>query len=225
MPAKPLNEVDCGVNSYRQLWRAVCVATIGALFATCALGQGRCRDGYATQGCPLTEKLATAPIKQLFAPTGWKTIALDHITFEMPDFQKEAAFYIAIMGWKLRSVVGTQAVLDIGDWGSAIFKQAPERQSAVVTNFCFVIEPWNAKRVEAELRKRGLNPTRDGDGKGFESFHVKDPDGFDLQLSNGKGLAMLRGTPADAPKVTLPFGPTGWKTVWLGSFLLQRVEL
>ena len=39
------------------------------------------------------------------------------ITFEMPEYQKEAAFFIALMGWKLRSDDGKQAVLDIGDWG------------------------------------------------------------------------------------------------------------
>ena len=85
--------------------------------------------------------------------------------------------------------------MDIGDWGSVIFKQAPPHAfdaasggrggsdgpvRAMVESFCFVIEPWNAKNVEAELRKRGLTPVADNDGKGFESFRVKDPDGFDL---------------------------------------------
>ena len=45
--------------------------------------------------------------------------------------------------------------------------------------------------MEAELRKRGLTPVADNDGDGFESFHVKDPDGFDVQISNGNGLAKL----------------------------------
>ena len=36
-------------------------------------------------------------------------------------------------------------------------------------------------------RKRGLKPVADNDGKGFESFHVMDPDGFDLQIGNGRG--------------------------------------
>src|SRR6185369_12859255 len=76
-----------------------------------------------------------------------------------------------------------------------------------------------AKTVEAELRKRGLDPVADNDGKGFESFHVKDPDGFDLQISNG-GISRARKSPS--PKVpALPdaaFAPTGWKTVWLDHF-------
>jgi catechol 2,3-dioxygenase-like lactoylglutathione lyase family enzyme len=194
-------------------------AVAGAGFASSAFGQGRCRDGYGTQSCPLSAEMATAPIKPVFAPTGWKTVALDHITFQMPDYRKEAAFYIALMGWKLRSDDGQQAVLDIGDWGSAIFKQAPEQRSAGVENFCFVIEPWNARTVEAELRKRGLTPVSENDGKGFESFHVKDPDGWDLQICNGNGLAKARKSAASAKLAApAPFESTGWKTVWLDHF-------
>jgi catechol 2,3-dioxygenase-like lactoylglutathione lyase family enzyme len=164
----------------------------------------------------LSAEVATAPIKPVFPPTGWKTVALDHITFEMPDYQKEAAFFIALMGWKLRRDDGKQAVLDIGDWGSAILKQAPEQSSAIVKNFCFVIEPWNTKSVESELRKRGLSPVAENDGKGFESFHVKDPDGWDLQISNDKGFAKARKTAATAKlSARAPFESTGWTTVWL----------
>ena len=202
--------------TYRKLWKIVAAAT---LVAASAFGQGRCRDGYGTKSCPLSEAEATAPIQPVFAPTGWKTVALDHITFEMPDYRKETAFYQALMGWKLRTDDGKQAILDIGDWGSALFKQAPERRSAVVTNFCFVIQPWNAKAIEAELRKRGLTPEAENGAGGFESFHVKDPDGWDLQISNGKGLAASRKTaPVGKEMGAEPFAPTGWKTVWLDHF-------
>ncbi len=196
-----------------------------ALFAASAFGQGRCRDGYGTRLCPLSEEVATAAIRPVFAPTGWKTVALDHIAFEMPDYRKEAAFYVALMGWTLRGDDGRQAVLDIGDWGSAIFKQAPERRSAIVVSFCFVIEPWNAPTVRSELEKRGLTPVADNDGKGFESFHVKDPDGGDLQIANRSGLAKARKMVATAKLTTpLPFGTTGWKTVWLDHFSFNAAD-
>lgn len=188
------------------------------LLAAAAFGQGRCRDGYGTPGCPLTRELATAPIKPVFASTGWKTVALDHITFLTPEYQKEAAFYIALMGWRLRSDDGKEAVLDIGDWGSAVFRQAPERGKAVVDSVCWVIAPWNAKAVETELRARGLAPIADNDGNGFESFHVKDPNGFDLQISNGNGLAKARKRRAIgklSKALAAPFTATGWSTVWL----------
>jgi catechol 2,3-dioxygenase-like lactoylglutathione lyase family enzyme len=196
------------------------LCALGASFSASLYAQGRCQNGYNTPNCPMTKDVATAPIKPLFAPTGWKTVALEHISFQVPDYRKEAAFYIALMGWKLRSDDGKRAVLDIGDWGSAIFKAAPPEQTTVlVDGFGFAIEPWNAKTVEAELRKRDLNPVVDKDGKGFESFHVKDPDGFDVQICNSKGLVKARKTPATAKlEVALPFEATNWRTVWLDHF-------
>ncbi len=202
--------------SRRRLLQTLGVAAAGAPLAVSALGQGRCRDGYGTRSCPLTVDVATAPIKPVFATTGWQTVALDHIAFQMADYQKEAAFYAALMGWKLRADDGKQAVLDIGQWGSAIFRHSPGQPVARVESLCFVIEPWNARMVEAELRKRGMTPVAENDSHGFESFHVKDPDGLGLQIANSSGLAKARRTPATARLATPPpFEPTGWKTVWL----------
>jgi catechol 2,3-dioxygenase-like lactoylglutathione lyase family enzyme len=192
-----------------------------------ALAQGRC---MLTLGSPSCVTTATPPP---FEPTGWKTVALDHFTFRVADYQKEAAFYIALMGWTLRSDDGKQAALDLGNWGTVVFKQAPAESfesggarggrggpvRAVVESFAFVIEPWNAKSVEAELRKRGMTPVADNGANGFESFRVKDPDGFDLQITNGNGYAKMRRTPSTAKlSAPAPFESTGWKTVWLDHF-------
>jgi catechol 2,3-dioxygenase-like lactoylglutathione lyase family enzyme len=214
--------------SRRRVLQAFGAAAVGAPLS--ALAQGRCMLTYGSPACN------TADIAPIFAPTGWKTVALDHIVFRAADYRKEAAFYIALMGWKLRSDDGRQAVLDMGDWGSAVIKQAapgtfdttpadggrgrgtPVR--VVTESFCFAIDRWNAKSVEAELRKRGLTPVADNDGRGFESFRVKDPDGWDLQISNGNGLVKSRATtPAGAVlSQPAPFASTGWKTVWLDHF-------
>jgi catechol 2,3-dioxygenase-like lactoylglutathione lyase family enzyme len=204
----------------RDLLRALGASTLGAPLAGSLFAQGRCKNGYNTEACPMTKDVATAPIKPLFANTGWKTVGLEHISFQVPDYRKEAAFYIALMGWKLRSDDGKRAVLDIGNWGSAIFKAAPPEQTTVlVDGFGFAIDHWNAKKVEEELRKRDLNPVADNDGKGFESFHVKDPDGFDLQIGNSNGLVKARKSPATAKlEADLPFEATNWRTVWLDHF-------
>jgi catechol 2,3-dioxygenase-like lactoylglutathione lyase family enzyme len=197
-----------------------------AFIAPAVLAQGRCLLTLGSPACNTTD------IKPVFEPTGWKTMALDHVTIRVADYQKEAAFYVALMGWTLRSDDGKeQAVLDIGNWGTVVFKQGPMDAAptggtgrgrggrAVVESFCFVIDQWNAAKVEAELRKRGLTPVADNDGKGFESFHVKDPDGFDLQVSNGNGFAKSRKTPSNARlSAPAPFESTGWKTVWLDHF-------
>ena len=158
---------------------------------------------------------------------------LDHITFRVADYKKEAAFYIALMGWTLRSDDGKQAVLDIGDWGTVIFKQAPADSFDAPAPAARGRSRARGRRVvrlrhravEREDRrsgaaKRGLTPVADNDGKGFESFHVKDPDGFDLQISNGNGYAKARRRrrrPRSC-RSRAPFESTGWKTVWLDHF-------
>jgi catechol 2,3-dioxygenase-like lactoylglutathione lyase family enzyme len=62
--------------------------------------------------------------------------------------------------------------------------------TGVIDHISWGIEPWNTETVRAELLKRGLTPREDyGNGQSmeaspFKSFHVRDPDGWDLQISN-----------------------------------------
>src|SRR5262245_40640889 len=192
-------DFDRGRLSRRQLLTMLGLAV--AVKPTASFAQGQC--GGARKGTPECDP---TPAKLPFEPTGWKTVLLDHFSCQVVDYPKEAAYYAALMNWKIRSDDGKQAVLDIGEWGGLVLRggyQAPPAppagdapaggggrgggprapRNAVFDNFCWGIEPWDAKKVEAELRKRGLAPVADNHGD-FQSFHVKDPDGFDLQVSN-----------------------------------------
>src|SRR6266542_3180883 len=192
------NQFDRGRLSRRQLLQALGAAI--AIRPASAFAQGQC--GGARAGTPECDP---TPAKLPFEPTGWKTVLLDHLSCQTADYPKEAAYYAALMNWKIRSDDGKQAVLDVGDWGGLILRggyQAPPEppappaapagdpaaggrgggrggprapRNAVFDNFCWGIEPWDAKKVEADLRKRGLTPVADNRGKDFESFHVKDP--------------------------------------------------
>ena len=150
----------------------------------------------------------TTPLVPPFEPTGWKTVWLDHLSYQCVDYRQAAAFYIALMGWKLRSDDGKQALLDIGENSGGILIRgglaAPPpaaitdaglgvtrpKVQAVFDGFAWGIEPWDTETVRAELLKRGLTPREDTGNRGsmetspFKSFHVKDPDGWDLQISN-----------------------------------------
>jgi catechol 2,3-dioxygenase-like lactoylglutathione lyase family enzyme len=230
-----MDRLGKSVNS-QSLSRRTLLGGLGALAGSTAFSpafaQGGCRDGYGqgpSSRCPLPMEQATAPIKEVFDPTGWKTTALESVTLDVVDYKKEAAFYIALMGWKLRQDDGKQAILDIGDWGNAIFRGASpdsfgpgqgnaQPRRAAVRSFAWVIDKWDARAVAAELSKRGMTPVAENRGA-FESFRVKDPDGWDLQICNNKGLSAARKTPATASlSEPAPFAPTGWKTVWLDHF-------
>jgi catechol 2,3-dioxygenase-like lactoylglutathione lyase family enzyme len=232
------NAFDRGMLSRRQLLTALGVAV--ALRPAAAFAQGQC--GGARAGTPECDP---TPAKLPFEPTGWKTVLLDHFSCQVVDYPKEAAYYAALMNWPIRSDDGKQAVLDIGDWGGLVLRggyQAPPApptppappagdaaaggrgggrggprapRLAAFDGFCWGIDPWDAKHVEAELRKRGLTPVADNQGKDFQSFHVKDPDGFDLQISNGNRQNRRQGPANGKTSAPAPFASTAWKTVWL----------
>lgn len=224
-----IGSFDRKAMSRRVLLRALGTASVGmplvGVFTGRAVSaQGRCMTTYGSPACN------TADVPAPFEPTGWTTTALDHVTFQVADYRAEAAFYIALMGWTLRTDDGQQAVLDIGDWGTVVLKRAQPgvleaaaagggrngASRAFVESFGFAIDRWNATTVEAALAARGLAPVAHHDGQGFESFLVKDPDGFTLQIGNGLGHTRTRRTPSSARLPTpAPFEPTGWKTVWL----------
>jgi catechol 2,3-dioxygenase-like lactoylglutathione lyase family enzyme len=82
-------------------------------------------------------------------------------------------------------------------------------------SFCWGITPWDTNKVEAALKSRGLAPVADHSGNDFRSFHVKDPDGFDVQISNGNKQNRRRGAANGKLNVPLPFESTGWKTAYL----------
>jgi catechol 2,3-dioxygenase-like lactoylglutathione lyase family enzyme len=227
------NDFDRGRLSRRQLLTALGVAL--AVRPATAFAQGQC--GGTRAGTPECDP---TPAKLPFEPTGWKTVLLDHFSCQVVDYPKEAAYYAALMNWTIRSDDGKQAVLDIGDWGGLVLRggyQAPPPapaaeveadgrgggrggaprapRLAAFDSFCWGIEPWDAKKVEAELRARGLTPLADNQGKDFQSFHVKDPDGFDLQISNGNRKNRRQGAANGKTSAPAPFESTSWKTVWL----------
>jgi catechol 2,3-dioxygenase-like lactoylglutathione lyase family enzyme len=257
--ARLFNEYDRGRISRRQLLQALGVAVAVRPISALAFGRDAGQDpaGARGQGQRQGPPPDTTPAKLPFEATGWTTVLLDHFSSQAVDYQKEAAFYAALMGWKIRSDDGKQAVLDIGNWGGFVIRggyQPPpapppatptptpaaagdpaaagrqgrgggrgpaQPRQFVVDGFCWGVEPWDTKKVETELTKRGLNPVADHQGKDFQSFHVKDPDGFDLQISNGNMKNRRTSAANGKTSAPAPFDPTGWNTVWLDHISFQ----
>lgn len=132
----------------------------------------------------------------------WKTVHLDHISYAVNDYKKSADFYASLMGWEIANDNGkNQATLRIGNVGEIIIRNARRPEGApapstpsgqpgrppitgVINHISYGIAPWDTEGVKAELTKRGLNPRDDFQGNDFKSYHVYDPDGWDLQISN-----------------------------------------
>ena len=218
-----LDEFDSGRMSRRQLLRVLGAAVVAAPVASLAQTAGGGRSAAPRDSTPLVPP---------FEATGWKTVWLDHLSYQCADYRKAAAFYATLMGWRVRSDDGKQAALDIGENSGGIVIRggltAPPPAAitdaglgvsrppvhAVFDGFAWGIEPWDADKVKAELDKRGLHPVADNAGD-YRSFRVKDPDGFNLAITNGT-KALRRKEPATAKlPAPAPFEPTGWKTLYL----------
>lgn len=132
----------------------------------------------------------------------WKTVHLDHISYAVNDYKKSVEFYQSLMGWEVVNDNGkNQASMRIGSIGEIIIRNARRPEGApapstpsgqagrppitgVINHISFGVSPWDTAGVKAELEKRGLSPREDNVGADFKSWHVLDPDGWDLQISN-----------------------------------------
>jgi len=137
------------------------------------------------QSLAMTAAAAAAPSTAAAEGKGFKAVGVNHISFQVADYAKTRDFYADLLGMKVLKDTGRQCNLTFGDQGSWLLPRNAREGSTPprVDHIAYTIENWDKDAVEAELKRRSLNPRPDTDN----SFHVKDPDGFDVQIS-GKGM-------------------------------------
>jgi catechol 2,3-dioxygenase-like lactoylglutathione lyase family enzyme len=112
---------------------------------------------------------------------GFKVVAVNHISYQVNDYAKTRDFYADLLGMKVVADTGTQCFLVLGNTNTFVIpRNAPQRSTPpLIDHIAYTIDNWDKNVVKAELERRGLDPHPDTDN----SFHVKDPNGFDLQIS------------------------------------------
>ncbi len=111
---------------------------------------------------------------------GFKAIAVNHISYQVDDYAKTRDFYAGLLGMKVLQDDGkTQCFLAFGETFLIPRNARQGIKPPSVDHFAITIENWNKEAVEAELNRRGLQPRPDTK----DSFHIKDPNGYDLQIS------------------------------------------
>jgi catechol 2,3-dioxygenase-like lactoylglutathione lyase family enzyme len=132
------------------------------------------------QSLALAATSASAASAAATAPAdvkGFKALAVNHISYEVADYAKTRDFYADLFGVKVTHDDGKQCFLSFGD--TFIIPRHRPTGTSRIDHIAYTIDNWNRDAVEAELKRRGLRPQPDTQN----SFHVKDPDGFDLQIS------------------------------------------
>jgi catechol 2,3-dioxygenase-like lactoylglutathione lyase family enzyme len=136
------------------------------------------------------------------SPAPWNTVWLDHISYAVSDYRRSTAFYRDLMGWEIIHNDGQkQCSMKVGNVGGIIIRNRAgyagtmggadrPNVTGLINHISWGVKPWDTAKVKTELEKRGLDPQLDINGK-FQSFHVHDPDGWDLQISNQTDTSQL----------------------------------
>lgn len=115
-------------------------------------------------------------------------VSINHVSMQVADYTKTRDFYVGLFGMKVSDDDGkTQCRLTFGD-NILIPRNASSRPGGKpgVDHIAYTLANWDTdasvkSAVEAELKRRKLN-IRVTEG----SFHVADPDGFEVQMGGKK---------------------------------------
>ena len=115
-------------------------------------------------------------------------VSINHISMQVADYTKTRDFYAGLFGMTVTEDNGkTQCRLTFGD-NILIPRTASSRPGGKVgiDHVAYTLANWDTDKnvkpaVEAELKRRGLK-IRTTEG----SFHVQDPDGFEVQMGGKK---------------------------------------
>jgi catechol 2,3-dioxygenase-like lactoylglutathione lyase family enzyme len=111
------------------------------------------------------------------APTGFRSVSLNHVTVRVPDLHRTSQFYREFFGMPLKQQSATIHILGVGDSFFGI--EQDESKPAAVSHYDFGMANFNADEVRAKLTERGLK----FDSNSKESFKFFDPDGFHVQVN------------------------------------------
>ena len=140
-----------------------------------------------------------AELRKAPRPTykSFRATCVGHISHVCADYGKVRDYYIDLWGMKKISDDGKVAVVEFG--GS--YGDPPQQvwlrgglgagQKQYIDHAGYAIEDFNAGKVEAELKRRGLSPK----SAGAHSWAITDITGFPIQICDTQGVV-----PADAYK-------------------------
>jgi catechol 2,3-dioxygenase-like lactoylglutathione lyase family enzyme len=138
--------------------------------------------------------VATAASSAIAAPAeaaeekGFKATAVNHISYNVPDYAKSRDFYMDLLGMRLTFDDGTQCALEFGSLKAPdsiyIRKVKQPGDKASVDHLALSVANFKAAEAEALLKRHGQTHMYDGDTAWF----AWDPDGYVFQVCAEKGV-------------------------------------
>jgi catechol 2,3-dioxygenase-like lactoylglutathione lyase family enzyme len=107
----------------------------------------------------------------------FKALSVNHISYNVADYAKSRDFYAELLGMSVSKDNGKQALLSFGDTILVVRNARTPETKGTIDHIAYAIANWDEAKVKAELERRGHTPRKDN-----SSWHIKDPDGFDIQI-------------------------------------------
>ena len=139
--------------------------------------QGRISRRQLIQNLAIAASIAGAGTASANAK-GFRATAVNHISYQVADYARTRDFYADLLGMKVSHDDGKECYLEFGATHLIPRHSPAAGPTPRIDHVAYTIENWDRAAVEAELNRRGLHPKPDEE----TSFHIKDPDGFDLQI-------------------------------------------
>ena len=127
-----------------------------------------------------------APAALAESAGGFKAVSVNHISLQVADYRRTRDFYADLLGMKVSNDTGEQVDLTFGDTVLIARNAKDASEAPLVDHIAYSIGDWDRERVKHELTRRGLDPQPDFQG----SFHVRDPDGYLLQIAAPEFMTM-----------------------------------
>lgn len=110
-------------------------------------------------------------------PTGIAAAGVDHVSVLVSDLERSATFYKNLFGLTVLSEDKEHGILRLGS-KHVIISIRKEKPYGTVDHFGVRVENFNKDAVTQTLQQHGLKP----DENWQYGYHVKDPDGMNVQL-------------------------------------------
>jgi len=114
------------------------------------------------------------------ATSGFAASTINHVSIQVSDIKRSAEFYMRAFALPKR-VAANPSTIRLGVSPSHLTLRQ-DKDSGLVDHFCLGVDKFNRGSVIRDLKERGVTP--EPDEKGPQGFHVKDPDGFRVQLED-----------------------------------------
>lgn len=119
------------------------------------------------------------------ATPGFSATTINHVSIQVSDLKRSVDFYTRVFNLPKRVADRPDVAVRLGV-GPSHLTLRQDKQSGLVDHFCMGVEKFDHDSVVRDLKERGVSP--EPDEHGFAAFHVKDPDGFSVQLEDASAF-------------------------------------